>query len=580
MERRSLFSTLAGPLLDAVAPEPAAADPGDNPFANKQLPKVQRTTAGLEQYTGTFGTAEALHLLRRTMFGPAPADVKNAVANGLTTTLNALFATPTDEPSQPLIYDARDTVAAVGQTWVNGVYEATGATTNPVGLRTTSLKSWWMDLIVNQKLSIREKMVLFWHNHYSTEVSTVGDPRFSYYYLALLRSNALGNFKSLTTQISIDGAMLRYLNGNTNTKKAPNENYGRELQELFTIGKGPEVSPGDYTYYTEADVQAAAHVLTGWKDFQNADGTVGPSPTSTFVATNHDPTNKQFSARYQNTVITGGSTAADGPRELGALMDMIFAQSETARSLCRELYRWFVYYVIDDTTEANVIGPMADLVRSNNYDILPALKTLIGSAHFFDPVNRGCMIKSPIDHLAGIFRLFSILLPTDIAQRYSMLNYITSTATAMDQNPGDPPNVAGWEAYYQTPEFYELWINTDTLPKRGNASALLAGRGYSNGISKVAIDPIRFVQTTISNPNDPNIIVSESAQLLMAIDLTDTQIAFLKNTLLPGLPDYEWTSEWTTYLADPSNSTKINAVKNKLTALYSFMMSMPEFQLL
>ncbi len=579
MERRTFFSSLAEPLLDSTAPGPPLL-PGDNPYANKQLPKVQRTTAGLEPYSGTFGTAEALHLLRRATFGPAPAHVATAVSKGLAGTLSALFATPTDEPTQPLIYDARDTVAAVGQTWVNGVYQATGATINPVGLRITSLKSWWMGLIVNQALSIREKMVLFWHNHYSTEVATVADPRFSYYSLDLLRSNALGNFKTLTTQISMDGAMLRYLNGNTNTKNAPNENYGRELQELFTIGKGPEVAPGDYTNYTEADVQAAAHVLTGWKDTQNADGTVGPAPTSTFVASKHDPTNKQFSARYQNTVITGGNTAADGPRELGALIDMIFAQPETAKALCRELYRWFVYYIIDDTTEANVIAPMADLIRTNNYDILPALQTLFGSAHFFDPVNRGCMIKSPIDHLAGIFRIFSIALPSDAAHLYPLLNYITAVAASMDQNPGDPPNVAGWQAYYQTPEFYEIWINTDTLPKRGNASASLIRSGYSTGGASFIIDPIGFIQSSISDPTNPTVIVNESAQLLLAADLTANQIAFLKNTLLPGLPDYEWTAEWSTYLADPSNTTKKSAVKNKLAALYTFMMSMPEFQLL
>ena len=579
MERRTFFESLVEPLTALSAPD-ASIPPGENPFANKELPKVQRTTAGLEPYTGIFGTAEALHLLRRTTFGPAPSDVKNAVLAGLTGTLNALLATPTDEPSEPLIYDARDTVASVGQTWVHSVYEASGATVNPVGLRTTSLKAWWMGLIVNQALSIREKMVLFWHNHYATQISTVADPRFSYYYLALLRSNALGNFKDLTTKITIDGAMLRYLNGNTNTKKAPNENYGRELQELFTIGKGSEIAPGDYTYYTEVDVQAAAHVLTGWKDAANADGTVGPSPTSTFIAANHDPTNKQFSPHYQNTVITGGSTAGDGPRELGALMDMIFAQTETPKSLCRELYRWFVYYLIDDTTEANVIAPMADLLISNSYDVLPVLRTLLNSAHFFDSVNRGCMIKSPVDYLAGIFRLFSIALPLDPAHQYPLLNYITSVASSVDQNPGEPPNVAGWQAYYQTPEYYELWINTDTLPKRGNASSALIRYGYSTGGAKIIIDPIGFLQSSISDPSNPTVIVRESAQLLFAVDMTDAQFAFLKNTLLPGLPDYEWSNEWTAYLGDPGNNTKKNAVTGKLITLYAFMMSMPEFQLM
>ena len=577
MERRSFLESLVDPQASVTGRQ--SQSPGSNPFANKQLPRVQRTTAGLEPYSGTFGTAEALHLLRRTAFGPAPADVKTAVSKGLPATLDTLFAIPTDEPTQPLIVDARDTVAPVGQTWVTHVYQDPGSTYNPVGLRTTSLKSWWMGLIINQGISIREKMVLFWHNHFSTETATVGDPRFFYFYLSLLRSNALGDFKDLTRQITIDGAMLRYLNGNSNTKSAPNENYGRELQELFTIGKGPEVAPGDYTYYTEVDVQAASHVLTGWKDTPNADGTVGPSPTSTFTASKHDPTNKQFSARYQNTVITGGGTATDGPRELGALMDMIFGQAETAEFICRKLYRWFVYYLIDDATEANVIVPMANILRSNNYNVLPALRTLIASAHFFDPVNRGCMIKSPLDFLTGTARLFSIAFPADLAQQYSMLNYFTAVAASMDQNPGNPPNVAGWQAYYQTPQYYELWINTDTLPKRGNASSLLASRGYKSGSATIAIDTIGFIQRAISDPTNPTAIVNESAQLLFAVDLTASQIAFLKNILLPGLPDYEWTAEWTTYLADPTNTTKLNAVKNKLVALYTFMMSMPEFQL-
>jgi uncharacterized protein (DUF1800 family) len=575
MERRTFLESLAAPFV----PEQDQPSGNISPFANKRLPAVQRTTAGLEPYSGAFGTGEALHLLRRTTFGPAPADATTATLKGLPATLDSLFSTPTDESSQPLIVDSRDSVAPVGQTWVDQVYKDPASTYNPVGLRTTSLKAWWMGLIINQSLSIREKMVLFWHNHFSAETATVADPRFFYYYLSLLRSNALGNFKDLTRQITIDGAMLRYLNGNSNTKTAPNENYGRELQELFTIGKGPEVAPGDYTYYTEADVQAASHVLTGWKDQQNADGTVGPSPTSSFAASKHDPTDKQFSARYQNTVITGGATAADGPRELGALMDMIFAQTETALFVCRKLYRWFVYYVIDDVTEANVITPMADILRTSGYNVLPALRTLLASAHFFDPVNRGCMIKSPLDYLTGIARLFSISFPADVAQQYALLNYFTAMGATMDQNPGDPPNVAGWQAYYQTPQFDELWINTDTLPKRGNASAQLAGRGYSSGGAKLVIDPIAFIRDAISDPSNPTAIINESAQLLFAVDLTSSQLAFLKDTLLPGLPDYEWTAEWTTFLADPTNATKLNAVKNKLIALYTFMMSMPEFEL-
>ena len=574
MKRRALLSgILAGnPAVEAGSPAQE-----ESPFANKALPVLRRTTAGLEPYTGSWGTAQAAHLLRRTTFGPASNDIATLGKLPVSDAVDILLAPPPAETSQPLTYDPRDFVP-VGQTWVDATASSTATTFNPAGIRTNSLKAWWMGLMLNQALSIREKMVLFWHNHFVTETAVVADPRFSYRYLSLLRANALGNFKDLVRQVTFDGAMLRYLNGNTNTKSSPNENYGRELQELFTIGKGPEVVPGDYTTYTEDDVKAAARVLTGWKDFTNADGTVGET-TWTFNAAKHDPTDKQFSARYGGTVITGGGTDADGARELGAMLDMIFAQDATAQFICRKLYRWFVYYVIDDVTEANVIEPLAGALKSADYDILPVLRLLLNSAHFFDPVNMGCVIKSPIDHLIGVCRQFGVAFPADPASQYPLWNILWTQAQGMDMNPGDPPNVAGWQAYYQSPEFYELWINSDTLPKRSRFTDTATRNGFKSGSAVMAIDPIAFVMT-LSNPADPNAIVDDACALFFPFTLTDAQRAFLKNTLLPGLPDYEWTNEWSAYLADPTSPTTMSAVKTKLQALFSFMMEMPEYQLM
>ena len=149
----------------------------------------------------------------------------------------------------------------------------------------------------------------------------------------------------------------------------------------------------------------------------------------------------------------------------------------------------------------------------------------------------------------------------------------------MTQDIGDPPNVAGWPEYYQDPQFYELWMNSDTLPIRDQFTDTLIGRGHSQNGSTIVIDPIAFVNK-VSNPTDPNIIVAEFAQMLFPIAITDNQIAFLKDTLIPGLPDYEWTTEWNTYTSDPTNLTKLNAVKSKLQALLKYMMDMPEYQLM
>jgi uncharacterized protein (DUF1800 family) len=427
--------------------------------------------------------------------------------------------------------------------------------------------------MVDQPVSIVEKMTLFWHNHYVTESIDVGDARMAYRYNALLRANALGNFKTLTKLVTVDCAMLRYLNGNTNTGANPNENYARELQELFTIGKGPEIAPGNYTNYTEQDVMAAARVLSGWRD-SNA------TFQGYFTASRHDATNKQFSSAYQSAVITGLAGTA-GANEVDALLDLIFLQQETAKYLCRKLYRWFVYYVIDETAEANVIVPLADLLRTNNYDIVPVLQTLFKSAHFYDPVNIGCVIKNPVDLTAGTMRVFGVQFPdgSNYAAQYGQWKYVYQQAEQMQMLLGDPPGVAGWPAYYQTPQFHELWINSDTLPKRKAFTDKMGTAGNRTNGTTIVIDPIAFAQE-VSDPSDPNALIDEFAQYLFPVAITANQKAFLKETLIPGLPDYEWTIEWGDYLADPSDTAKRDAVNMKLQALLLLMMSMAEYQLM
>jgi uncharacterized protein (DUF1800 family) len=501
------------------------------------------------------------------MFGATLADINAQLPNSLDTVVETLLADqPT--PGPPLNTNSADTAAPVGQTWVNAPTNSSDSS------RYASLRSWWVGLMLAQPVSLTEKMTLFWQNHFVSEVDVVGDARFSYIQLALFRANALGNFRTLAKAVTIDGAMLRYLNGDTNTAASPNENYGRELQELFTIGKGPEISPGNYTNYTEDDVKAAARVLTGWREN-------GSTLTTYFTLSRHDTTNKQFSADYGSTVITGSSDPVNaGNIEIDAMLNMIFAQTETAKFICRKLYRWFVYYVIDDTIETNVISPLADILRANNYDIKPVLRTLLKSAHFFDPVNVGCRIKDPVDHVVGMCRQYAVAFPasTDVVKQYAMWKVIYAQAANMNMDLINQPNVAGWPAFYQIPEFYELWINSDTLPKRNKFTDTMLSTGYTGSSAKIIADPIAFAQI-FSNPADPNVLINDASDLLFPIQITDNQKAFLKGTLIPGLPDYEWTNEWTAYLASPTDAAKLAAVKNRLTALFSFMMDMAEYQL-
>jgi uncharacterized protein (DUF1800 family) len=555
---------------DSPTPTPPASAqaPRGIEFANTTLPRFPRSVVtGLELYNGPWSETQAAHLLRRTMFGFRKQDLDQAVALGMNGTV-ALLLAPWTAPPPPVKYDSRyDPTIALGDTWVNADYDG-----NVEYYRTISFQAWWMGLVLGQDVSIREKMTLFWHNHFVSEIVDVRDAALMYRQLALLRENALGSVKDLVRRITLDCAMLRYLNGNTNTRTKPNENFARELQELFTIGKGPEIAPGNYTFYTEADVVTAAKVLTGWADNRAA---FAPK----FTASLHDSGNKTFSSAYGNRVITGRADETGARQELDDLLTMIFDQSETAKAICRKLYRWFVYYVIDEHVEQNIITPLAALLRQNNYAILPVLTTLLKSAHFFDPLSIGCVIKSPLDHVAGAARSFDLAMPADLMQRYLVWNAARDAANLMQQNLGGPPNVAGWPAYYQEPVFYEIWLNSDTIPKRFTfTDRFCTSTGWRVGSTTLKFDVVTFA-SKLSAPSDPNVVVAESARLLFPIEPTATQTASLKEFLAKQNQDYDWTNEWNAYAADPKNAANKKKVEDKLFALYKYVMTMAEFQL-
>ena len=524
-----------------------------------------RTLAGLQQFAAAWDESTLRHLLRRTLFGFKQEDLNAWKGKSMAEVVQLLVS-----PSQALLppvnnyNDASfsDPTVPAGQTWVNAPYDG-----NANGRRNSSLKSWWLGNLLQQTSSVHEKMTLFWHNHFAVEAVDVNDARYMYRYYSLLRKYALGNFKELVLEITKDPAMLRYLNGYQNNKNAPDENYARELQELFTLGKGPLV------FYTEADVRAAARVLTGY--------TVNATTiSSAFDPNRHDTGNKQFSTYYQNKVILG-KTAANGAKETEELIDMLFLQEETALYLCRKLYRFFVYYEIDAATEANVILPMANLFRAKNYEVKPVLELLFSSTHFYDPVNVAGMIKSPLDYCVGLCKEFKMQFPdsSDFANQYLMFDYIRTQSSNMQQNLADPPSVAGWPAYYQAPQFHELWINSDTLPRRNQFMNILLTSGYTRNGKKIFIDVLTYVNA-LSNPGNPNLLIRDTVAHLCAIDLTPEVIQFLKGILLSGQStDSYWTDAWTSYKANPTNVVARNMVLSRLNSMFSYLMNLPEYQL-
>lgn len=530
-----------------------------------------RTFSGITPYAGPWTTNEVVHLLKRTMFGSTPEDITYFSGLSMSQAVDEILNVSAVQPAPPVKnYNNTnipttdpDYAIPMGQTWV------TINTTDADGQRRNSFKAWWMGLMINQERNIREKMTLFWHNHFSTESNDINRAIWAYNNNVLCRQNALGNFKQLVRLITLDVAMLRYLNGYLNIGTSPDENYARELQELFTLGK--ENNPN----YTEDDVKKAARVLTGWK-------INGTTNASFFNASQHDTASKQFSSFYNNTTIAGRSGATAGDLELTDLMNMIFSKSnEVSRFIVKKLYRYFVYYKIDTATETNVINPLAQILVSNNWEIKPVLTVLFKSEHFFDVANSGCFIKTPVDLVVSSCREYGVRFPdaTDYVNAYNMWSYIQSFAALLQQNIGDPPDVAGWKAFYQEPQFHEIWINTDTLPRRNLFTDTMINTGYTRNGQRIIIDPVAFTKK-LSNPSDPNTLINDALKILYRMDLTPaTKAAIKKNILLSNQDqDFYWTNAWNAYISNPINAN-YQVVYIRLRDLYKYFMNLAEYQL-
>lgn len=520
----------------------------------------------LAPYTGKWSIGEVSHLLKRSLFGFRKKDAAAFLKLGSTASIEALLDVNTHLDSFPLNdYDsAGNQPVPFGKTWIHSPYIDQGDDEQ----RGSSMGRWIVEKLVTQDNTLLEKMTLFWNNLFSTEAN-IGRMNLVWNKHFLIRSNALGNFKTLARLITTDAHMLRYLNGELNTKAAPNENYARELQELFCIGKGPGAA------FTESDVKEAARVLTGWKvDLEKN--------TSYFDAKDHDVTDKYFSAFYNNHVIKGRSGDGAGAAELNDLLDMIYANPETALFICRRLYRWFIHASIDTTTETQIIKPLAALLRKSNYEIKPVLRKLLGSRHFFDSSNRGTLIKSPIDFCIGILREFNLELSPASAflYNYSMWHLVGEYCVAMGQNYASPPGVSGWPAYYQSPAFNKLWINTSTLPKRNEFSASMIDFGF-NRLGKTFKLELTNFAASLNDPSDPDSLIAESVALLYAVPITKEAIAALKKTtLLSGQEEnHYWTDAWKDHIASPEDEIKKQVVETRLKQLYRRLLNAPEYQL-
>jgi uncharacterized protein (DUF1800 family) len=293
--------------------------------------------------------------------------------------------------------------------------------------RALELKTWWIREMLATPSPITEVMTLFWHNHFTSELKKVKSPVLMYRQNQLLRRHALGNFATLLRQVARDPAMLLYLDGARSRKGEPNENFARELLELFTLGEG---------HYTETDIKAAARAFTGWTiDRRTGDFTVQPR--------RHDNGIKDF---------LGWRGAYDGD----GILDILLNHPRTAEHVVEKLWRAFV----SDSPERTQVRRLAGLFRTSGYEIKPLLQALLTGQAFRAPEARGRLIKSPIDLLVGTARQFQI--PLEQPQR------LVHLGRRLGQDLFDPPNVKGWPGG-------TAWITTDSLLERQSLLARVTG---------------------------------------------------------------------------------------------------------
>lgn len=529
---------------------------------------------GLDEYTGEWSSTEVAHLLKRTQFGVRVSDLNYFLNLTMSQAVDELLSPAPAPVTVPLnSYSSNGysdpTGVAAWDTWINTGIDYQDPELN--GLRSDSLKDWMIGNMLNSNRSIHEKLTLFWHNHFAINSSTTLDSipaRLWYDYYLILRANALGSMKQMTKEITLCPAMLVFLNGNTNKKTSPNENYGRELQELYTIGKGLD------SHYTEHDVQTAARVLTGH--------TVDSYFNYIFDVAGHDDQNKAFSNFYGSTIITGRSGSA-GISELDDMLTMLYANQEAAKFICRKIYSFFVYYKIDDTIENNIIVPLANVFRNSGYDITAMLSVLFKSDHFYNMAySSACIIKSPMDFVVGLMREFGVAMPdpSDSGSGYSAWSSILETCKMLQQEILCIPEVAGWYPYYEGTAYHELWINSVTYSQRNAFTDQMISGGVMMNMVQLLIDPIAFAQS-LGNPGDPNSLISGSLDILYRVPLSAETILNMKQTILLGglTTDYYWTDAWNAYIANPGDMVAKGTVFTRLQTFYKYLMNLPEYHL-
>ena len=482
-----------------------------------------------EQWT----PAAATHLLWRAGFGGTPDEARALHAMGLDAAVDSLLAQAEAKPD-PMpaelqtawdklreLEDLRRNPNLDEKDRLELVYQ-----TNAVRNRAKNrLPELWLERLLTTNAPFREKLALYWHDHFSVMAEKVQDPVSLWRHVELLRSHGLDDFGRILLLVSQDAAMLRHLDNLNSVKGRPNENYARELMELFTLG---------IDHYTEEDVRASARAFTGWTFDRDTYEFV-------FRKEQHDDREKTFLGR------TGNWNGDD-------IIRIILEQPACGEFLGRKLWTWFAQDVPDDA----VVKRFGKLIRREKFQMKAVFRALFRSRAFYAPTVQGMQVKTPVQFIVGTVRLMRIPSPP--------IPVLAEASRIMGQKLYDPPDVNGWPKG-------DKWINTSTLLVRYNfANYLVTGRipgarpGAGVKDKGADFEPERFVDSRRG----------DSAEAV-----TEVFLAWFVQRKL----DDRLRRQLVTYLRTDRNgaeggfNVKNNDAPEKLRALVHLILSSPEYQL-
>ncbi|MFT4604030.1 MAG: hypothetical protein ACI9W4_000749 [Rhodothermales bacterium] len=499
----------------------------------------------LDPHSAPLTLADARHALRRCGFGAEPSKATKWVGRTATEFADAMIKEAMALPLPP------------PPSWADTAVPGEDTSPNQNFLFLEGNRDWLLDYRTKwvgrmATGGLAERMALVWHNHFVTGVEKYVYAAYAYRYLTMLRTHAQGNFKEFVHAVGTDPSMLIYLDGRESVAGSANENYARELLELFTMGSA---GPDGTANYTEKDIREIARALTGW--------VVSPTTlTAGFVPERFDSSEKEFFGRK-------------GAFDYDDVIDILFEERghQIAHFVCRYLYESFVSANLDP----EVVSEMATQFVASNFEIAPVMKTLMASAHFFDPGVRGVKIKSPVDYGLSLFVDMGI---TEIAN--TLLLY--RRASELGQELFNPPDVNGWPGHF-------TWINTTTLPYRSLLSeTYFSGRGggvpdlrpMAESLSDAgAPDAVFRLPTAIvenllplapelldfPEPDGPFGGNLESHPVPAWLDQAPPHVRSLAKIFLGGAPWYEW-------------SLSHEGANSRLVGFVTFIAKYPEFHLM